>query len=160
RAESNSLYQNQRAWIGLSRDSWRWSLSDTSFYKPGETEFRRWMTGRPNTGYSYKVCTWMHYDGLWDDDRCHGSVRNMTENQMVHAMIPAGVNWVWIGLFRDSWKWSDGSTSSFSFWKNGQPDNKNGNETCVAADFSQSGTLEDWPCDMERAFICYGPGEC
>uniref|UniRef100_A0A8D0AK07 C-type lectin domain-containing protein n=1 Tax=Sander lucioperca TaxID=283035 RepID=A0A8D0AK07_SANLU len=88
------------------------------------------------------------------------SVRNMTENQKVQAMIPAGVNWVWIGLFRDSWKWSDGSTSSFSFWKNEQPDNKNGNETCVAADFSQSGAWEDWPCDMERAFICYGPGEC
>uniref|UniRef100_A0A8C9YFW9 C-type lectin domain-containing protein n=1 Tax=Sander lucioperca TaxID=283035 RepID=A0A8C9YFW9_SANLU len=68
---------------------------------------------------------------------------NMTENQKVQAMIPAGVNWVWIGLFRDSWKWSDGSNSSFSFWKNGQPDNKNGNETCVAADFSQSGAWED-----------------
>uniref|UniRef100_A0A8C9YA90 C-type lectin domain-containing protein n=1 Tax=Sander lucioperca TaxID=283035 RepID=A0A8C9YA90_SANLU len=88
------------------------------------------------------------------------SVRNMTENQKVQAMIPAGVNWVWIGLFRDSWKWSDGSHSSFSFWKNGQPDNKNGNETCVAADFSQSGAWEGWPCDVERAFICYGPGEC
>ncbi|XP_031168001.1 C-type lectin lectoxin-Phi1-like [Sander lucioperca] len=81
------------------------------------------------------------------------SVRNMTENQKVREAT--GVNWIWIGLFRDSWKWSDGSNSSFSFWKNGQPDNKN--ETCVAADFSQSGTWEDWPCDMERAFICYGP---
>ncbi|XP_028438476.1 uncharacterized protein LOC114558611 [Perca flavescens] len=63
----------------------------------------------------------------------------------------------WIGLFSDSWKWSDGSTSSFSFWKNGQPDNNKGNKTCVAADFSQSGAWEGWPCDMERAFICYGP---
>ncbi|XP_039656437.1 lectin-like [Perca fluviatilis] len=84
------------------------------------------------------------------------SVRNMTENRMVLA---AGGNrpWVWIGLFRDSWKWSDGRTSSFSFWKTGQPDDKNGNEACVAADFSQSGAWEDWSCDMERAFICYGP---
>ncbi|XP_031169046.1 C-type lectin lectoxin-Thr1-like [Sander lucioperca] len=83
------------------------------------------------------------------------SVRNSTENGKVLEMIAAGGNYVWIGLFRDSWKWSDGSTSSFSFWKNGQPDNNN--ETCVAADFSQSGAWEDWPCDMERAFICYGP---
>ena len=86
------------------------------------------------------------------------SVRNMAENEKIKAMIAAGGDYAWIGLFRDSWKWSDGSTSSFSFWKNGQPDNKN--ETCVAADFSQSGAWEDWPCDMERAFICYGPGEC
>ncbi|XP_078100293.1 uncharacterized protein LOC144513177 [Sander vitreus] len=80
------------------------------------------------------------------------SVRNMTENQEVQAMLTGG-GLYWIGLFRDSWKWSDGSTSSFRFWKTGQPDNNN--ETCVAADFSQSGTWEDWPCDMERPFICY-----
>ncbi|XP_035864263.1 C-type lectin-like [Sander lucioperca] len=82
------------------------------------------------------------------------SVRNSTENQKVQAMLYGG-GLFWFGLFRDSWKWSDGSTSSFRFWKNGQPDNNN--ETCVAADFSQSGAWEDWPCDMERAFICYGP---
>uniref|UniRef100_A0A8D0CV34 C-type lectin domain-containing protein n=1 Tax=Sander lucioperca TaxID=283035 RepID=A0A8D0CV34_SANLU len=87
------------------------------------------------------------------------SVRNMTENQKIQVILPGVYSiWGWIGLFRDSWKWSDGSTSSFSFWKNGQPDNNY--ETCVAADFSQSGTWEDWPCDLKRAFICYGPGEC
>ncbi|XP_039656969.1 C-type mannose receptor 2-like [Perca fluviatilis] len=197
----NMFYSNNsyRAWIGLYDDHvsnpWRWSLSDTSFYKPGETEFRRWRVGEPNVGYSNNACTVMDPDGLWYDESCeHGlfpvcadirgsnvtfvvintpitwtkaqsycralytdlpSVRNMTENQKLLGVI--GVNWVWIGLFRDSWKWSDGSTSSFSFWKKGQPDNNNGKETCVAADFSQSGAWEDWPCDMERAFICYGP---
>ncbi|XP_039656968.1 macrophage mannose receptor 1-like isoform X2 [Perca fluviatilis] len=190
---SNNSY---RAWIGLSRDNWRWSLSDPSFYKPGETEFRRWNVGEPNVGYSNNACTGMRPDGLWFDDSCKlgifpvcadikgsnvtfviipspitwtkaqsycralytdlASVRNMTENQKVQALT-AGGNLVWIGLFRDSWKWSDGSNSSFSFWKNGQPDNNNGNKACVAADFSQSGAWEDWPCDMERAFICFGP---
>uniref|UniRef100_A0A8C9Z5U8 C-type lectin domain-containing protein n=1 Tax=Sander lucioperca TaxID=283035 RepID=A0A8C9Z5U8_SANLU len=82
------------------------------------------------------------------------SVRNAAENQKLRDA--AGGKLAWIGLLRDSWKWSDGSTSSFSFWKNGQPDNKN--ETCVAADFSQSGTWEDWPCDMERAFKIYSVG--
>ncbi|XP_039655452.1 secretory phospholipase A2 receptor-like [Perca fluviatilis] len=194
----NMFYSNNsyRAWIGLSADSWRWSLSDTSFYKPGETEFRRWRLGEPDVGYSEKAFIVMGPDGLWYDYgydsstypvcadvrgsnvtfvivptpitwtkaqsycRAHhtdlASVRNMTENQKVQAMLPGGYN-VWIGLFRDSWKWSDGSTSSFSFWKKGQPDSNNGNEICVAADFSQSGAWEDWPCDMERAFICYGP---
>ncbi|TDH11097.1 hypothetical protein EPR50_G00082130 [Perca flavescens] len=84
------------------------------------------------------------------------SVRNMAENQKVQAILSGG-GLYWFGLFRDTWKWSDGSTSSFSFWKKGQPDNNNGNETCVAADFSQSGTWEGWSCDIERAFICYGP---
>ncbi|XP_039656971.1 macrophage mannose receptor 1-like [Perca fluviatilis] len=83
------------------------------------------------------------------------SVRNMAEHLKVKDAAEG--NWVWIGLFRDSWKWSDGSTSSFSSWKVGQPDYNNGNKICVAADFSQSGAWEEWPCDMERAFICYGP---
>ncbi|XP_028438475.1 secretory phospholipase A2 receptor-like [Perca flavescens] len=197
----NMVYSNNsyRAWIGLSGDSWRWSLSDTSFYKPGETEFRRWYPGQPNAGYSGKACTVMFsYNGLWYIHGCNvgrypictdvrgsdvtfvsiytpmnwtaaqsycrahhtdlASVRNMADNQKLQKVI-AGGYYSWIGLFRDPWKWSDGSTSSFSFWKNGQPVN-NGNETCVAADFSQSGAWEVWPCDMERAFICYGPGEC
>ncbi|XP_039656425.1 macrophage mannose receptor 1-like [Perca fluviatilis] len=195
----NMFYSNNsyRAWIGLHADNWRWSLSNTRLYKPGEMEFRRWRVGQPNIEDSDKACTGMYPDGDWYDYDCDSSwysvcadikgsnvtfvivptymtwpeaqsycrahytdlasVRNMADNQKVLEL--AGGNWVWIGLFRDSMKWSDGSNSSFSFWKNRQPDNNNGNETCVAADFSQSGAWEDWPCDMERAFICYGPGE-
>ncbi|XP_034721919.1 macrophage mannose receptor 1-like [Etheostoma cragini] len=189
-----------RAWIGLSRDHdpnrWRWSLSDPSFYKSGETEFRRWETRQPNEGYSEKICVWMYPEGYWYDASCDfsgypvcvdvrgsnvtfvlgssrmtwtkaqnycranytdlASVRNMADHQKIQLMMYGGANF-WIGLFRDPWKWSDGSSSSFRFWKTGQPDNINGKQTCVAADFSQSGAWEEWPCDVERAFICYVP---
>ncbi|XP_039656440.1 asialoglycoprotein receptor 1-like [Perca fluviatilis] len=68
----NMFYSNNsyRAWIGLSGGSWRWSLSDPSFYKPGETDFRRWYPGRPNTGDSGQICTAMGSDGLWYDHSC------------------------------------------------------------------------------------------
>ncbi|XP_038579609.1 L-selectin-like isoform X2 [Micropterus salmoides] len=82
------------------------------------------------------------------------SVRNMTENQRLNQLVPAGQP-AWIGLFRDSWKWSDGRNSSFSYWRqdNGEP---NGfNEICVAASFSYSGAWEDWTCDWRKALICY-----
>ncbi|XP_035863882.1 asialoglycoprotein receptor 1-like [Sander lucioperca] len=74
----NMFYSNNsyRAWIGLHADSWRWSLSDTSFYKPGETEFRQWWPGEPDAGYSRKVCTAMYphyYNGLWHDLSCDHS---------------------------------------------------------------------------------------
>nr|XP_033485443.1 L-selectin-like [Epinephelus lanceolatus] len=82
------------------------------------------------------------------------SVRNMTENQKVQELIPAGER-VWIGLFRDSWKWSDGSNSSFRHWIPGQPDNNGGTEDCVTAYFGSSGQWYDEPCAIRRAFICY-----
>ncbi|XP_028438471.1 hepatic lectin-like [Perca flavescens] len=69
----NMFYSNNsyRAWIGLNADSWTWSLSNTSFYKPGETEFRLWGDGEPNIGYNDKACTGMYPNGLWYDYDCY-----------------------------------------------------------------------------------------
>uniref|UniRef100_A0A8C9V9L1 C-type lectin domain-containing protein n=1 Tax=Scleropages formosus TaxID=113540 RepID=A0A8C9V9L1_SCLFO len=40
------------------------------------------------------------------------SVRNQTENDLIHNMTRNGT-WVWIGLYRDHWQWSDQRNSSF-----------------------------------------------
>ncbi|XP_029282368.1 C-type lectin lectoxin-Phi1-like [Cottoperca gobio] len=83
------------------------------------------------------------------------SVRNMAENQKIQDLVPAGGT-AWIGLSRDSWKWSDGSDSTFSFWDAGEPDNYGKNEACVTVDFSSGhGRWGDWNCDVKFAFICY-----
>ncbi|XP_068588236.1 putative C-type lectin domain family 20 member A [Cebidichthys violaceus] len=188
-----SLMVDSRAWIGLKSDvdSWRWSLSNTSFYKPGEMEFRRWESGQPNNYVSEELCTVMYRDGKWYDYPCEtniksvcfdvrgpnetfvlinnlmtwteaqnycrehhtdlASVRNITENQKVYNLVPSG-EYVWIGLFRDGWKWSDGSDSSFRNWKT----NPTGvSEACAAADFSANGQWEDLNCNVMKAFICY-----
>uniref|UniRef100_A0A8C2YVD6 C-type lectin domain-containing protein n=1 Tax=Cyclopterus lumpus TaxID=8103 RepID=A0A8C2YVD6_CYCLU len=80
-------------------------------------------------------------------------VRNMEENQMVQSLDPIEV---WIGLFRDPWKWSDGSDSSFRNWNPPEPRGLNGSsETCVAADFSADGRWETLDCNVKSAFICY-----
>ncbi len=84
------------------------------------------------------------------------SIRNMTEAQKVEELLFPGYV-VWIGLFRDSWKWSDGTNSSFRYWRTGEPNGPM--ETCVAADFGDSGKWEDWNCDHKTAFICYNPRE-
>ncbi|XP_078026518.1 C-type mannose receptor 2-like [Epinephelus lanceolatus] len=193
---NNMIDTSTAAWIGLYDDvnSWRWSLSDTSFYKHGETEFRRWRAGEPSNINSAEHCTAMDEDGLWNDTHCSDSlkvvcsyvrgsdvtfilinksmtwteaqshcrvnytdltsVRNMTENQKVQELIPAGER-VWIGLFRDSWKWSDGSNSSFTHWRPGQPYNAGGSQLCVFAHFGSSGQWYDEPCAIRVAFICY-----
>ncbi|KAG9329602.1 hypothetical protein JZ751_003506, partial [Albula glossodonta] len=42
------------------------------------------------------------------------SVRNQTENQEIQQIA---TGWeVWIGLFREPWKWSDQSSSSYRYW--------------------------------------------
>uniref|UniRef100_A0A3Q2P8Y1 C-type lectin domain-containing protein n=1 Tax=Fundulus heteroclitus TaxID=8078 RepID=A0A3Q2P8Y1_FUNHE len=86
------------------------------------------------------------------------SVRNMTENQKIQQLVPAGGR-VWIGLYRDAWKWSDGRNFSFSYWKSDEPNNIEPQEICVLAAFDNKGKWEDWPCERKRTFICYSYSE-
>uniref|UniRef100_A0A671YZR9 C-type lectin domain-containing protein n=1 Tax=Sparus aurata TaxID=8175 RepID=A0A671YZR9_SPAAU len=186
-------------WIGLYDDvnSWRWSLSDTSFYKDGETEFRQWKSGQPDNINSREHCTVINGGGQWGDYDCENrhwfvcmdvrglnvtfvlmetlmtwteaqsycrehhtdlaSVRNTAENQKVMDLLSAGQK-AWIGLFRDSWKWSDGSILSFRHWNEGQPDNTGGKDACVAGNLRNSGAWMDVSCDLIKPFVCYS--EC
>uniref|UniRef100_A0A8C9SGV2 C-type mannose receptor 2-like n=2 Tax=Scleropages formosus TaxID=113540 RepID=A0A8C9SGV2_SCLFO len=84
------------------------------------------------------------------------SVRNQTENDIIHKMFTTGT-WVWIGLYRDYWQWSDQRNSSFRYWAPGKPDNYDGNENCTVASFTQmhSGTWDDRQCGENHPFLCY-----
>uniref|UniRef100_A0A8C9S4G0 C-type lectin domain-containing protein n=1 Tax=Scleropages formosus TaxID=113540 RepID=A0A8C9S4G0_SCLFO len=84
------------------------------------------------------------------------SVRNQTENDLIHNMFTTGT-WVWIGLYRDYWQWSDQRNSSFRYWAPGKPDNYDGNEKCTVASITQTlnGTWDDRQCGENHPFICY-----
>ncbi|XP_034088391.1 putative C-type lectin domain family 20 member A [Gymnodraco acuticeps] len=82
------------------------------------------------------------------------SVRNLTENQQIVELVSGG--FYWIGLYRDSWKWSDGSNSSFKYWADYKP-NYIALKVCVAVAFDNSGKWEDLDCGLKKPFICYGP---
>uniref|UniRef100_A0A669B1W5 C-type lectin domain-containing protein n=1 Tax=Oreochromis niloticus TaxID=8128 RepID=A0A669B1W5_ORENI len=88
----------------------------------------------------------VHYTDL-------ASVMNMTENQKIDNLVPTGLI-VWIGLFRESWKWTDGSKPSYIYWKTNEPNNKIGAESCVAANFEDNAKWEDWNCDSKKEFVC------
>ncbi|XP_027003359.1 macrophage mannose receptor 1-like [Tachysurus fulvidraco] len=76
------------------------------------------------------------------------SARNTSENSIIMAMIQ---NATWIGLFRDSWKWSDQTPFTGVTWLGGEPNNAAGNENCVAV---LNGLPMDMICSPLKPFFC------
>ncbi|KAL2085784.1 hypothetical protein ACEWY4_019104 [Coilia grayii] len=79
------------------------------------------------------------------------SVRNQRENDQIAAVERPGGGPVWIGLFRDAWEWSDGSSSSFRHWDLTEPNNA----LHACAEIWPSGLWNDEGCYKLRNFICY-----
>ncbi|CAJ1062912.1 macrophage mannose receptor 1-like [Xyrichtys novacula] len=79
------------------------------------------------------------------------SVRNEEESQILQEVV--GAQQVWIGLFRDPWEWSDGSSSSFRHWMA---------DLVVFTDLTVkecvivrgSGRWEPQKCTDRRQFLC------
>nr|XP_055034950.1 macrophage mannose receptor 1-like [Misgurnus anguillicaudatus] len=83
------------------------------------------------------------------------SVRNQTENQQIQKIMnDKNISEVWIGLFNDSWEWTDESNSGFRYWKPGQPDNAGGTEDCTEVRMYQEGQWNDLTCSESRTFVC------
>ncbi|KAI5620125.1 C-type mannose receptor 2-like, partial [Silurus asotus] len=59
------------------------------------------------------------------------TVTNSTDNDLLAqlASVMSSISY-WIGLYRDTWKWSDGTTVSNLQWSNRQPNNYWKNENC------------------------------
>ncbi|XP_037611735.1 C-type lectin lectoxin-Thr1-like [Sebastes umbrosus] len=79
------------------------------------------------------------------------AVRSQTENQAVAEQMIEGLSLVWIGLFRDEWKWSDQSDSSFRYWHSSQP-----NHDGICALYSPPHkSWYDRKCSYSTPFCCY-----
>ncbi|XP_039897022.1 C-type mannose receptor 2-like isoform X2 [Simochromis diagramma] len=61
----------------------------------------------------------------------------------------------WVGLFRDSWRWSDGSDFSFRYWDMELFNDKQSNKTCAMTLLNRSGKWSSDECDKEKPFFCY-----
>ncbi|XP_045919928.1 uncharacterized protein LOC123979864 [Micropterus dolomieu] len=77
------------------------------------------------------------------------SVRNQAENQEIQIMVPAG-KLAWIGLFGDSWKWSDGSISTFRYQGLKPPTNVGEGPNCAYIDRKWSVRS----CNTKSMFLC------
>ena len=71
-----------------------------------------------------------------------------------------GFEFLFIGLndlgAENDWVWSNGKLSRYNHWDMVQPDNRNGNQDCVALKTTErwKGYWDDEYCDLERAFFC------
>uniref|UniRef100_A0A3B5MDH6 C-type lectin domain-containing protein n=1 Tax=Xiphophorus couchianus TaxID=32473 RepID=A0A3B5MDH6_9TELE len=81
------------------------------------------------------------------------SVRSMSENEQMKGLVQsAGEIQAWIGLYRNSWMWVDGSNSSFRHWRASEPNGSE--ENCATAVHADAGQWEDWPCSWKMPFFC------
>uniref|UniRef100_A0A667W8P6 C-type lectin domain-containing protein n=1 Tax=Myripristis murdjan TaxID=586833 RepID=A0A667W8P6_9TELE len=104
-----------------------------------------------------RLFLWILVEGhkTWSDAQSHcrqsytdlASIRNLTENEEIRGLIS---DFSWIGLFKDGWKWSDGSALSFSKWDNSQP--SGGDKHCAT---SHLGKWRTDLCSDRFYFACY-----
>uniref|UniRef100_A0A668RGB4 C-type lectin domain-containing protein n=1 Tax=Oreochromis aureus TaxID=47969 RepID=A0A668RGB4_OREAU len=75
------------------------------------------------------------------------SIRSKEETSNITLTLNgSGVQYVWIGLYRDHWAfWSDNTTSTFTNWEPSQPNNYNSAQYCVTMYF-MSGKWSDSAC--------------
>ncbi|XP_054914705.1 lymphocyte antigen 75-like [Poeciliopsis prolifica] len=59
------------------------------------------------------------------------------------------------GLFRDTWRWSDGSSFSFRNWNNDFNNNQPNSGQCATTVFEDGGRWKNENCDEKKPFICY-----
>ncbi|XP_003198916.1 C-type mannose receptor 2 [Danio rerio] len=172
-----------RLWIGLQR-KWQWSSGGPALFlnwgynQPDgsdECAFMKngvWHDGKCSDTWIF-VCynmsrglVFVNQTMNWRDAQSYCrqnhidlvSVRNQNENQQLENFINdrnSSGSAVWIGLFRDSWQWSDQSTYSFSYWNNQEPNNVGGNENCTVLMENTQGHWADISCDRQFPFVCH-----
>ncbi|KAL3056021.1 hypothetical protein OYC64_018680 [Pagothenia borchgrevinki] len=77
---------------------------------------------------------------------------NSTEFQETMKRLSNPDNYLWIGLFRDTWSWSDGKNFSFRHWEDSFKDEAS--KTCVMTT-KPNGKWSSATCTEEKPFYCY-----
>ncbi|XP_053087075.1 putative C-type lectin domain family 20 member A [Pangasianodon hypophthalmus] len=78
------------------------------------------------------------------------SLNSSDQNMLAQVRNRQGDSW--IGLYRDLWKWSDGTKASGLPWAPGQPDNYGGIENCGVF---YNGLFSDTTCTSQYYFFCH-----
>ncbi|XP_030286086.1 secretory phospholipase A2 receptor-like [Sparus aurata] len=102
----------------------------------------------------------IHSQKTWSEAQKHcrekhtdlvSGLDQLRDNNFTSEIKKFEVHFWWIGLFRDSWRWSDGSKASFRNWESFEDDNS---EKC-AVTLLQSQKWDSRDCGDNKPFFCY-----
>uniref|UniRef100_A0A3Q4GDM0 C-type lectin domain-containing protein n=1 Tax=Neolamprologus brichardi TaxID=32507 RepID=A0A3Q4GDM0_NEOBR len=170
----NSAQNQGEAWIGLNNTGgnrmWHWSLNHITVIS--EKSFRRQIiegcyrvfsvgfTGMKkdkktlhlietfmNWTQAQSYCRYNHTDLASGPDQVDGEEMKTLFNGRPMS--------VWMGLFRDSWRWSDGSDFSFRYWDMQLFNDEQNTKTCAMTLLNRSGKWSSDECDKKKHFFCY-----
>ncbi|CAI5661602.1 unnamed protein product [Oreochromis niloticus] len=82
------------------------------------------------------------------------SINTVQDNTKITGLMLLNIlntQTAWIGLYKTSWEWSDGSNATYTNWKSGEP--KDGKDCALMETSSASWSGED--CDKNHDFLCY-----
>ncbi|XP_056605107.1 C-type mannose receptor 2-like isoform X2 [Triplophysa dalaica] len=155
-SQPNNVHGNEECGLITSR-GWHDIVCSTAYpffcFKENETEADRFVFVNISMSWhkAQSYCR-QHYTDL-------AVIQNQTENQVLTLkMSREGIRDLWIGLFRDSWKWSDEinvvDVSSIN-WMTGQPDFTGVNQPCGV--IRPDGLIDDQLCSNTFPFICKTP---
>uniref|UniRef100_A0A9J7ZJK9 C-type lectin domain-containing protein n=1 Tax=Cyprinus carpio carpio TaxID=630221 RepID=A0A9J7ZJK9_CYPCA len=82
------------------------------------------------------------------------TIENQDENaKLKQLLIINNVVKAYMGLYRDTWKWSDQSSSEFRAWMFSEPNNFGGTEFCAQL-YMPDGQWGDKSCSLKLRFVC------
>ncbi|XP_052403768.1 C-type mannose receptor 2-like [Carassius gibelio] len=142
-------------WIGLKRGTqrrWVWSDGENN-----TSQYYNWDSRQPDGDGNLKI------PKAWSDAQSYCrqyytdliTIRNFSENNQTNQILLSG-SYIWIGLFLDSWEWSDKWSRSFRHWAADQPFLNPGPGDCVGMSRANSGKWAQYSCDLKQPFICHG----
>ncbi|XP_047444959.1 C-type mannose receptor 2-like [Mugil cephalus] len=142
------------AWIGLNNRAdvnrtWHWSLPGVE-YKDNGT---KWADESGSTKIHLNNETKKNWIDAQKYCRDHNTDLVSGYNQLDEGhevelgyKIP-----YWIGLFRDTWRWSDGSSSSFRHWNQ----TLSSGDKCAVTMLNERGRWKNADCEDQKPFFCY-----
>uniref|UniRef100_A0A3B3YRT0 C-type lectin domain-containing protein n=1 Tax=Poecilia mexicana TaxID=48701 RepID=A0A3B3YRT0_9TELE len=77
------------------------------------------------------------------------------QDEEVKKLMNSSDNKAYTGLFRDNWRWSDGSSFSFRHWNKNFNNSESISDECAMTVFDDGGRWKNVSCAERKPFICY-----